>query len=131
MTAHSGPPDKDVDMESAEVESPMWKVPRGAEVAIFKLTRVWQREDAVDAAVPVPAVTAAVTKKVDGEGGAGFPPEEQILTVEYNLSISAKGENVMNEHRYSCGQSVYDVAEIFSPQRTCRRARASGLRRGL
>ena len=89
-------------------------------------------------------------QKIDGEGDAvmhmkNFP--EQHLTKEYRLSISTKEgmrdkqlttrrdkpasgnrEHVHEKDRID--QLVYDVVEIFSPPRVCRRARSRGLRGG-
>ena len=89
-------------------------------------------------------------QKIDGEGDAvmhmkSFP--EQHSTKEYKLSISTKEEKRDEQMKTRCDkpasgnrehvhekdrrvQSVYDVAEIFSPPRVCRRARIRGLRGG-
>ena len=67
-------------------------------------------------------------QKIDGEGGAVMHMNLPALSDEYKLYISATG--VGPELRQSRGQSVCDVAEIFSPPKTCYGARARGLRGG-
>ena len=55
--------------------------------------------------------------------------DHPAVTEEYKFGISAKEENGHELH-HTRGQSVYDVAEIFSPSRICRTARTRGLRGG-
>ena len=66
---------------------------------------------------------------IDGEGDEVMHMNLPALSDEYKFCISAKGENGA-ELRQTRGQSVYDVAEIFSPPKICCRARARRLRGG-
>ena len=134
VTTHSSSPDRDIEMESAEVEIPM-------SLKGTKRSREGDLEVDEGVAAKVPLTTSVGTKrgpsnsssssstssssdsstqvedhKIDGEGDAvvhmNVFPEKQHSTKEYN------GGN--------CGQSVYDV----SPPRMCHRARIRGLRCG-
>ena len=72
-------------------------------------------------------------QKIDDEGDAVMHVNnfsEQHSTKEYKSSISTEGRkrDVHEEDRRD--PSVYDVVEIFSPPRVCRRARSRGLRGG-
>ena len=140
VTTHSSSPDRDIEMESAEVEIPM-------SLKGTKRSREGDLEVDEGVAAKVPLTTSVGTKrgrsnsssssstssssdsstqvedyKIDGEGDAVMHmnvfPWKHHSTKEYKLSISTKGGN--------CVQSIYDV----SPPRMCRRARIRGLRCG-
>ena len=68
-------------------------------------------------------------QKIDREGDVVMHMNLPALSDEHKFCISAKWRNGP-EIRQTRGQSVYDVAEKFSPPKICCGARSQGLRGG-